>query len=169
MIPSAAPDDSYGLTEYPNYLYSPGYQVWDMTDPADPKFVSQIAVPGQILGDKEHEETYLMNPRAGNRTSWMGARNPIFLPQSLESGGKLGFGAMGGLGVYAFDLSDPAKPKMLSGVNTPPSFAGTEFDNADVSQYARTGYVFANGYPMNRDCYEPYKDIFVIDARDPRT
>ena len=40
-----------------------------MTDPADPKFVSQIAVPGQILGDKEHEETYLMNPRAGNRTS----------------------------------------------------------------------------------------------------
>ena len=26
-----------------------------MTDP-DPKFVSQIAVPGQILGDKEHED-----------------------------------------------------------------------------------------------------------------
>ena len=23
MILSAAPDDSYGLTEYPNYLYSP--------------------------------------------------------------------------------------------------------------------------------------------------
>ncbi len=167
MILSAAPDDTYGLTEYPNYLYSPGYQVWDMSDPADPKFVSQIAVPGQILGDKEHEEAYLMNPRAGNRTSWMGSRNPIFLSQPLENGGKIGFGAMGGLGVYAFDLSDPAKPRMLSGVNTAPSFAGTEFDNADVSQYARTGYVFANGYPMNRDCYEPYKDIFVIDARDP--
>lgn len=167
MILSAAPDDTYGLTEYPNYLYSPGYQVWDMSDPANPAFVSQIAVPGQILGDKEHEEAYLMNPRAGNRTSWMGSRNPIFLSQPLESGGKVGFGAMGGLGVYAFDLSDPAKPKMLSGVNTAPSFAGTEFDNADVSQYARTGYVFANGYPMNRDCYEPYKDIYVIDARDP--
>ena len=91
----------------------------------------------------------------------MGARNPIFLPQSLESGGKLGFGAMGGLGVYAFDLSDPA------GVNTPPSFAGTEFDNADVSQYAHRLCV-ANGYPMNRDCYEPYKDIFVMPAT-PRT
>ena len=36
MILSAAPDDSYGLTEYPNYLYSPGYQVWDMTDPRTP-------------------------------------------------------------------------------------------------------------------------------------
>ncbi|NMV37634.1 hypothetical protein [Ralstonia insidiosa] len=168
MILSSAPNDSYALTEYPNYLYSPGYQVWDMSDPADPKFVSQIAVPGQILGNKEHEQAYLMNPRAGNRTSWMGSRNPIFLPKPLEAGGKIGFGAMGGLGIYSFDLSDPAKPKVLSNANTPPSFAGTEYDNADVSQYARTGYVFTNGYPMNRDCYEPYKDIFVVDARDPK-
>jgi hypothetical protein len=72
MILSAAPDDSYGLTEYPNYLYSPGYQVWDMSDPADPKFVSQISVPGQILGNEAHEQAYMTNPRAGNRTSWMG-------------------------------------------------------------------------------------------------
>lgn len=167
MILAAAPDDSYGLTEYPNYLYSPGYQVWDMSDPAKPVFISQISVPGQILGKPADEQAYLMNPRAGNRTSWMGARIPLFLPKPLENGGKIGFGAMGGLGLYAFDLSNPAKPKVLGNVNTPPSFAGTEFDNADVSQYARTGFVFTSGYPMNRDCYEPYKDIFVVDARDP--
>jgi len=167
MILSAAPDDSYALTEYPNYLYSPGYQVWDMADPADPKFVSQISVPGQILGNKADETAYLMNPRAGNRTSWMGSRMPIFLPRPLEDGGKIGFGAMGGLGLWSFDLSDPAKPRVLGNVNTPPAFAGTEFDNADVSQYERTGYVLTSGYPMNRDCYEPYKDIFVVDARDP--
>ncbi len=167
MILSSAPDDSYALTEYPNYLYSPGYQVWDMSDPANPIFVSQISVPGQILGDKSHEDAYLMNPRAGNRTSWMGSRMPIFLPRPLEQGGKTGFGAMGGLGLWAFDLSDPAHPRSLGSINTPPSFAGTEFDNADVSQYERTGYVLTSGYPMNRDCYEPYKDIFVIDARDP--
>ncbi|RDU96713.1 hypothetical protein [Trinickia dinghuensis] len=167
MIVSSAPDDSYALTEYPNYLYSPGYQVWDMSDPANPVFLSQISVPGQILGNKEDENAYLMNPRAGNRTSWMGSRNPIFLPKPLEDGGKIGFGAMGGLGFYSFDLSNPAEPKILGSVNIPPSFAGTEFDNADVSQYARTGYVLSNGYPMNRDCYEPYKDIYVIDAHDP--
>lgn len=167
MILASAPDDTYGLTEYPNYLYSPGYQVWDMSDPANPTFVSQISVPGQILGNEAHEQAYLMNQRAGNRTSWMGARIPIFLPKPLEDGGKIGFGAMGGLGLYSFDLSDPAKPKVLGNVNTPPSFAGTEYDNADVSQYARTGYVLTGGYPMNRDCYEPYKDIFVVDARDP--
>lgn len=167
MILSSAPDDTYGLTEYPNYLYSPGYQVWDMSDPTNPVFVSQISVPGQILGNKADERAYLMNPRAGNRTSWMGSRMPIFLPKPLEKGGKVGFGAMGGLGFYSFDLSDPAHPKILGHVNTPPSFAGTEFDNADVSQYERTGYVLTNGYPMNKDCYEPRKDIFVIDARDP--
>ena len=25
---------------------------------------------------------------------------------------------------------------------------------------------FTNGYPMNDECYEPYKDIFVVDARN---
>ena len=167
MILSAAPDDSYALTEYPNFLYSAGYQIWDMTDPADPKFVSQITVPGQVIGDSASEASYLMNPRAGNRTSWMGSRMPLFLPKPVENGGKIGFGAMGGLGLYAFNLSDPTHPAALGHVNTPPSFAGTEFDNADVNQFERTGYVFANGYPMNRDCYEPYKDIFVVDAHDP--
>ena len=52
-------------------------------------------------------------------------------------------------------------------MTVPPSYAGTEFDNVDVSQYDRTGFVFSNGYPMNESCYEPYKDIFAIDVRDP--
>lgn len=167
MLLSAAPDDSYGLTEYPDYLYSPGYQVWDMADPADPKFVSQVTVPGQVLGDPESEAAYRANPRAGNRTSWMGSRTPIVLSHPVEEGGKIGFGGMGGLGFYSFDLSDPAQPKTLGHISVPPSFAGTEFDNVDVSQYDRTGFVFSNGYPMNENCYEPYKDIFSIDARDP--
>ncbi|MGB3425267.1 MAG: hypothetical protein WBF84_14770 [Castellaniella sp.] len=167
MLLSAAPDDSYALTEYANYLYSPGYQVWDMADPADPKPVKQITVPGQKVDDPASVFEYLKNPRAGNRTSWMGSRMPIFLPKALEDGGKVGFGAMGGLGLWSFDLSDPANPKILGNVNTPPAFAGTEYDNAEVSQYERTGYVFSSGYPMNRDCYEPYKDIWVINAKDP--
>ncbi|MBS0509015.1 MAG: hypothetical protein JSR53_16705 [Proteobacteria bacterium] len=167
MILSSAPTDNYALTEYPNYLYSPGYQVWDMSDVANPKFVSQITVPGQVVDDKDSVFAYMQNPRAGNRSSWMGSRMPLFLPKPVEDGGKVGFGAMGGLGLWSFDLSDPARPRVLSSVNTPPSVAGTEYDNADVSQYERTGYVFTNGYPMNRDCYEPYKDIWVVNAKDP--
>jgi hypothetical protein len=166
MYLSAAPDDSFALTEYPDYLHSPGYQVWDMSDPANPVFVSQVTVPGQVVGDKASEDAYLMNPRAGNRTSWMGSRMPPFLPTPVEKGGKVAFGAMGGLGLYTFDLSNPARPEIKGHVETAPSFAGTEFDNVDTSQYARTGYVFANGYPMNSNCYEPYKDVLVIDAKD---
>ncbi|MFK0276620.1 hypothetical protein ACIQUG_23315 [Ensifer sp. NPDC090286] len=168
MYLSSAPDDSYALTEYPDYLHSPGYQAWDMTDPANPVFVSQVTVPGQIAGDKASEDAYLMNPRAGNRTSWMGSRMPLFLPKPVEKGGKIGFGAMGGLGFYTFDLTKPGTPEMMGHLSIPPSFAGTEFDNADTSQYERTGYVFANGYPMNSNCYEPYKDVLVIDAKDPK-
>ena len=167
MLLSSAPDDSYSLTEYPDYLYSPGYQVWDMEDPADPKFVSQITVPGQTLGDEQSEAAYRANPRAGNRTSWMGSRTPIVMTHPLEDGGKVGFGGMGGLGFYSFDLADPSNPKVLGQLRVPPSYAGTEFDNVDVSQYDRTGYVFSNGYPMNENCYEPYKDIYAIDVRDP--
>jgi hypothetical protein len=166
MYLSAAPDDSYALTEYPDYLHSPGYQVWDMSDPANPVFVSQVTVPGQVVGDKASEDAYLKNPRAGNRTSWMGSRMPPFLPTPVEKGGKVAFGAMGGLGLYTFDLSNPDRPEIRGHVETAPSFAGTEFDNVDTSQYARTGYVFANGYPMNSNCYEPYKDVLVIDAKD---
>lgn len=167
MLLSAAPDDSHGLTEYPDYLYSPGFQVWDMEDPANPTFVSQITVPGQVIGDKASEAAYRANPRAGNRTSWMGSRNPIVLTKPIEEGGRIGFGGMGGLGFYTFDLVDPARPKLLGQLSVPPSYAGTEFDNVDVSQYDRTGFVFSNGYPMNENCYEPYKDIFSIDVRDP--
>lgn len=166
MFLSAAPDDSYALTEYPNYLHSPGYQSWDMSDPANPQFLDQLVVPGQIVGDPEHEAAYLMNPRAGNRTSWMGSRMPLFIPTPVEKGGKIGFAAMGGLGFYVVDISDPAKMKVISHLAFPPKVAGTEADNIDVSQYNRTGYVFMNGYPMNNDCYEPYKDVFVIDVRD---
>jgi hypothetical protein len=113
------------------------------------------------------EDAYRANPRAGNRTSWMGSRTALLLTKPIEDGGKIGFGGMGGLGFYSFDLSDPANPKTLGHVTVPPSYAGTEFDNVDVSQYDRTGFVFGNGYPMNGNCYEPYKDIYSIDARDP--
>ncbi|PKP98643.1 MAG: hypothetical protein CVT74_10320, partial [Alphaproteobacteria bacterium HGW-Alphaproteobacteria-13] len=162
------PNNRHALTEYPNYLHSPGYQSWDMSDPANPRFLQQLTVPGQIVGNKEHEDAYLMNPRSGNRTSWMGSRMPLFIPKPVEKGGTIGFAAMGGLGFYVIDISDPADMKVIGHLPFPPKISGTEADNIDVSQYERTGYVFMNGYPMNNDCGEPYKDIFVIDVRDLR-
>lgn len=168
MYVSAAPDASYALTEYPNDLYSAGYQSWDMSDPANPKFLDQLTVPGQVAFDPQSEAAYKANPRAGNRTSWMGSRMPLFLPESAQQGkSKYAYAAMGGLGFYVVDISDPKEMKIVSHMNFAPSVAGTEGDFIDVSQVDKTGIVYFSGYPLNEDCWEPYKDVHMIDVSDP--
>jgi hypothetical protein len=164
LVIAVAPNDRYGNTEYPNYLYSAGYQIWDLADPTRPKRLGGWHREGQMMGE---EDAYRRNPRCGNRTSWMGARMPLFIPRPIEEGGKLGFAALGGFGVSILDVSDPNNLRELGHVDLPPSVAGTEGDNIDVSQYERTGQVYVSGYPLTEDCYEPYKEIFQIDARDP--
>ena len=164
MFVAAAPDATYALTEYPTDLYSAGYQAWDMSDPANPAFVGQFIAPGQRLGD---EDAYAQNPRCGNRTSWFGARMSIFLPTPVEEGGRYGYAAMGALGFYVLDVSDPENIEAVGHLDFPPSVAGTEGDNIDVSQVEQTGIVYYSGYPLAEDCWEPYKDIFMIDVKDP--
>ena len=70
-----------------------------MSDPANPVFLDQLNVPGQIAGEPDHEAAYKENPRAGNRTSWMGARMSLFIPEPVESGGRYGYGGDGRPGV----------------------------------------------------------------------
>ena len=152
------------LTEYPTDLYSAGYQAWNMSDPANPEFVGQFTVPGQRLGE---EEAYALNPRCGNRTSWFGARMSIFVPTPVEEGGRYGYAAMGGLGLYVLDISDPANIEAVGHLTLPPSVAGTEGDNIDVSQVEETGIIYYSGYPLAEDCWEPYKDVYMIDVSDP--
>jgi hypothetical protein len=167
MFVAAAPDKMHALTEYPNDLYSAGYQAWDMSDPAKPRFLDQLSVKGQILSNPEHEAAYKANPRAGNRTSWFGARMAPFIPKPIEKGGKYGYAAMGGLGFFVLDLSDPANMRVVGHLDFPESIAGTEGDNIDVTQVESTGIVYFSGYPLNEDCYEPYKHITAIDVSDP--
>jgi hypothetical protein len=167
MFVAAAPSASHALTEYPNDLYSAGYQAWDMSDPANPVFLDQLNVPGQIAGDEADEAIYARNPRAGNRTSWMGARMSLFIPEPVEAGGRWGYAAMGGLGFYVIDLSDPTDMKVAGHVEFEPNVAGVEGDFVDVSQVAASGVVYTSGYPLNEDCWEPYKDVSMIDVSEP--
>jgi len=164
MYVAAAPDKRYGLTEYPNDLYSAGYQAWDMSDPANPRLLDMLSVPGQIIGDPEHEAVYKADARVGNRTSWMGARMALFLP---HKDARYGYAAMGGLGFYVVDISDPSNMQVVGNLKFPPNIAGTEGDFIDVSQVEETGLVYFSGYPLNEDCYEPYKNIHIIDVSDP--
>lgn len=161
---AGAPDDSFANTEYKSYLYSGAQLAFDISDPSNPKRLSTWWAPGQRLGE---EAEYKKNPRYGNNTSWMGSRMPLFIPRPVEQGGKYGYAAMGGFGFYVIDISDPSRMKAVGHLEMPLSFAGTEGDNIDVSKAEQTGIVYYSGYPLNDDCYEPYKDIYAIDVKDP--
>ncbi|MBF6183457.1 LVIVD repeat-containing protein [Nocardia otitidiscaviarum] len=164
MFIATAPSDDWSLQEYPTYLYANGFQAWDMADPARPRLLDTWHREGTVRGE---EDAYRTNPRCGNRTSWMGSRNPLYIPTPVEEGGRYGFAALGGLGMSILDISDPANLREIGHLDVPMSVAGTEADNIDVSQFERTGMVYLSGYPLSEDCYEPYKDIFQVDARDP--
>ncbi|MCX4028174.1 hypothetical protein [Spartinivicinus marinus] len=168
MFVAAAPSAQYALTEYPNDLYSAGYQAWDLSTPSNPQFLQQLTMPGQIIGNQWHEYIYQQNPRAGNRTSWMGARMSLFIPKPIAAGGKYGFAAMGGLGFYTVDISQPNNMKVISHLDFPPSVAGTEGDFIDTSQFAHSEILYYSGYPLNEDCWEPYKHIYQIDVSNPK-
>ncbi|MBO1331281.1 hypothetical protein [Streptomyces sp. VRA16 Mangrove soil] len=165
MFIATAPDDTYSGSEYPTNLHSAGYQSWDMSDPAHPRLLDTWHLPGQRTGE---DAAHRANPRCGNRTSWMGARMPMFIPKPVEKGGRYAFAAMGGYGLTVLDISDPTDMKTVSHLDLPPSVSGTEGDNIDVSQYERTGLIYFSGYPLTEDCYEPYKDVYQIDAKDPK-
>ncbi|MDN7144194.1 hypothetical protein KC131_26455 [Pseudomonas sp. JQ170] len=167
MYVAAAPSDKYALTEYPNDLYNSGYQSWDMSDPSNPKLLDMLTVPGQIIGDPEHEAVFKANPRSGNRASWMGSRASLFIPKPVEQGGKYGYAAMGGMGLYVVDITDSANLKVVGHLDFPVSVAGTEGDGIDVSQVEKTGLIYFSGYPLTEDCYEAQKPIYAVDVSNP--
>ena len=88
-------------------------------------------------------------------------------PSPSKQGGKIGFAALGGFGVSVLDISDPANMRELGHVDLPPSVAGTEGGQHRRVAVRKTGLIYVSGYPLTEDCYEPYKDIFQIDVRDP--
>lgn len=164
LFVSGAPDDTFANQEYANFLYNEAQMAFDLSDPYNPKRLATWWVPGSRLGE---EEEYRKNPRVGKKTAWMGARMPLNVPRDPEKGGKYGYAAMGGMGFHVLDVSDPARMKAVGKLDMPISQAGTEGDNIDVSKVEKSGVVYYSGYPLNDDCYEPYKDIYAIDVKDP--
>lgn len=71
-----------------------GIQFWDFTDPADPRRVGNIDLPGVNGGDYEN---------ASWQTSWQG---------------RYLYVAGGNQGIYVVDAQDPTSPKLLSQIRT---------------------------------------------------
>lgn len=160
----AAPDNTFTNQEYPSYLYSPAQLIYDVEDPTDPKLVSSWWVPGQR---SDEDAAYRRWRQYENRTSWTGGRMPIVVDKPLEDGGRYGYTVMGGLGFHVLDLTDPYNVKTAGSLELPLNVGGIEGDHVDATRVNERGFVFVNGYPMNEDGYEPYKDVYVVDVKDP--
>jgi hypothetical protein len=167
LFVASAPDNSFMNQPYRTTLWNAGHIAYDVSDPASPKRLSTWWVPGSRIGEEADSTYFQENPRWNNRTSWFGSRMGVFLPRSVESGWRWGYAAQGGLGLFVLDLSDPEDIKHVGFCPLPMSVAGTEGDNVDCTQVEETGYIYVSGYPMNTDCYEPAKEIYQIDVRDP--
>ncbi|HAK55368.1 MAG TPA: hypothetical protein DCP38_07795, partial [Acidobacteria bacterium] len=165
MFITCAPTDDYANQPYRSLLYTYGVSAYDMTDPADPVYLSTWHVPGQLLSE---EAEFRANPRWNNRASRMGAR-VMFVPTYPDDGGQYGYVPMGGWGFYVVDISDPSNMTTVGQVDDfPIAVSGNEGDSVYVDVIEETGgHVFFNGYPLVEDCYEPYKDIYSIDINDP--
>ncbi|MFI6541124.1 hypothetical protein ACIBHY_52345 [Nonomuraea sp. NPDC050547] len=158
---AAAPDDDFRNNEYKTVLWAGAQLVYDLRDPSRPKLLDTWWAPGSRAGE---EDVYNLNPRAGNQTSWMGARMPVFVP---HEGSRYGYAAMGGFGMYILDVSDPERIQAVGHLELPPSVPGTECDTVVVARAEKTGIVYVNGYPLNQDGFEPYKEIYAVDVSDP--
>jgi len=165
MFMTCAPTDDYANQPYRSLLYTYGVSAYDMTDPANPIYLSTWHVPGQLLSE---QEAFRKNPRWNNKASRMGAR-VMFVPKYPDDGGQYGYVAMGGWGFYVVDIRDPANMKTVGKVDDfPIAVSGNEGDSVYVDIIEQTGgHVFFNGYPLVEDCYEPYKNIYTIDVNDP--
>lgn len=164
VLLSAAPDNTFRNNEFPNYLYAPAHMVLDVEDPWNPRMVSSWWPKGQRLGEEAAASQWR---QWGNQTSWIGARTPIALTRPLEQGTKYGYTVMGGLGFYVLDVSDPDTIREVGHLELPLSIGGIEGDHVDANRADTRGLVLTNGYPMNEDGYEPYKDVYIVDVKDP--
>ena len=168
LFVGSAPDNTFTNQPYKTTLWAAGHVAFDVSDPANPVRLSDWWVPGSRVGEEADSPYLAGNERWNNHTSWFGSRMGLFMPRSQESGWRYGYAAQGGQGFFVVDISDPANMHHVGWCELPPSVAGTEGDNVDTTQVEATGYVYVSGYPMNTDCYEPAKEIYQIDVRDPQ-
>ena len=140
----------------PGFGYGNGLEIWDVSDPASPRWLSWSKIDGryQYTG-ADHWKVRL----SGNYAAF----------SSVFSG------------VYLFDVSDPEKPERLDhlAVHIPPESKGFEkrtlssavfpYDVTQYSQPAVTGITFADGALFFGDgrsgTYEYKNDAFRVESR----
>jgi hypothetical protein len=157
-----APDNSYANYEYAR---ADGVQILDILDPSRPKFVSNIWVPGQRVGE---EAQYRKFSFYGNHKSVTGLHGGFIVPDNVEDGGKLGYGTWCALGVRIHDVSNPREPVLVGMWDSDdPKGMGFQYHSIDVTRLDR-GVVLVSPEMTSPACEDTWYDSYILDMRDPR-
>ena len=156
-------DNRFTHMESPVRHYTNGVQTLDLSNPAEPKFVSNWWVPGQ----RDDEEEAYRNWRGyGDRLSFTCKNGGFFVPRKVEDGGRYAYSTWGSFGFFIHDVADPARPELIGKFVPPYLPGGIQMYATDVNRLDR-GFVVANPETLNPDCNGPWQDAYVLDVRDP--
>jgi hypothetical protein len=157
-----SPDNSYVNYEYAR---ANGVQILDLLDPATPKFVSNIWIPGQRAGE---EEQYSRMSFYGNHKSATGLHGGFIVPENVEDGGALGYGTWCALGVRIHDISNPQRPVQVGMWDSKdPKGMGFQYHTIDVTRLDR-GIAMVSPEMTAPACTDAWYNSYILDVRDPR-
>ncbi|MEC3947756.1 LVIVD repeat-containing protein [Sphingobium sp. HWE2-09] len=144
--------------------YKHGIQILDISDPTQPKLVTNIHYPGQRV---DEEEARNVEPWTDDLAYTM-MHGPLYVPQRLESGGKLGFIGGGAFGLLIYDLTNLQAPRLLSEWRPTPYEPGPAIaaHTVDISRLDR-GFVVLTPEALFSGCVTPRNGSFIIDVTDP--
>jgi len=154
-----SPDNSFA--NYPTARGN-GVQVIDVLDPAKPKFVSNIWVPGQRIGEDAERAQWGLE----GRQAFASLHGGFVVPENVEDGGRLGWGGWSALGVRVHDVSDPRKAREVGRWTSDETDPGISFHTVDVTRLNR-GVVLVSPEALEPHCAGAWHSNFVLDARDP--
>lgn len=162
---STSPDNSFYLSEGAHKGYQNGLQILDVSDITRPKLVSNWHMPGQQASEAEARAA---SAAYADPNSINSIHGPVYVPKTVEAGGRYGYGSWGGLGMVINDLGDPASPKMVSNWVPSPRVSGRGLmvHTVDVTRLER-GFVIVTPEEFRPGCASPRFESFVVDVRDP--
>lgn len=159
----AAPDNNFIHMEGPDFVYSWAVQILDVEDPENPKFVSNWWFPGQRA---DEVEAYNLWREAGDRKSFTSNHGPMYALQRVEDGGRYCHIAYGAFGAVTLDVSNPAKPSLVSRWRPPYAPSGIPVHSIWPAWLEERDLLLTSYEPFHADCYEAFIHNYVLDMKD---
>ena len=129
-----------------------GFIIYDITDAAAPKVISQVSCPGSQNDISVYGNLlFVSTDSSRNDDSCASTPQPATVKESWE-------------GIKVFDICDPANPRYIKSVETP---CGSHTHTILPSKNRKNVYLYVSSYSPNEafpDCLPPHDSITIIDV-----